>query len=218
VAENNPDDQKNNIQDSSQAAAEKADAEKADAEKAAAEKEAAEKAANEKAAPAVAAPADAAPVVAPPAVVIAGPAGPPPPESWLSRDIAPILALLATVATFLMFFYFVQVARGPVEEARAYSLAQLKLERMKSSASSAATKEVFDSDVKALTASADRAKLDLDEAKERLGMLKDFVIFILGVLSSTLTTIFGYYFGSSKSGLKKDEAMQGIAERVSQKP
>jgi hypothetical protein len=142
-------------------------------------------------------------------------------EGWIARNIAPVLALLATVATFAMFGYFVHVARGPLKETHAYNeaLMQLNLEKdiaLKNIAASAPASQIAadKANIENKTANVGRAKLDLDDAKERLGMLKDFIIFILGVLSSTLTTIFGYYFGASKSGLKKDEAMQAIANRV----
>ena len=39
------------------------------------------------------------------------------------------------------------------------------------------------------------------------------MLYILGVLSSVLTTIFGYYFGSSKGSAAKDERMNEMVQR-----
>ena len=43
--------------------------------------------------------------------------------------------------------------------------------------------------------------------------IKDIVIYILGVLSSQMSMVISYYFGSSKSSQDKNKALQNLSEK-----
>lgn len=57
------------------------------------------------------------------------------------------------------------------------------------------------------------AKADLEVSKEQRETMKDVILYVLGVLSSAITTIFGYYFGSSKSSSEKNATLHEIAKK-----
>lgn len=148
---------------------------------------------------------------------------PPPPssDSWLGKNMAPIIALITIILTFGMFVYFVSMANTPTPESKEYqSLHKSLLEskRKFSQISSATTspkefalKDELKKEINMLCTQIITAKDAADDAKDRRGMVKDFVLYILGVLSSALTTIFGYYFGSSKGSAVKTEALNAMA-------
>ncbi|MDD5271990.1 MAG: hypothetical protein PHU14_04650 [Methylovulum sp.] len=139
----------------------------------------------------------------------------PPNDSWLGKYIAPMIALLTVILTFVMFGYFIHVANGPVQETRVlyHAESEYKQENSKLDIMPEGPEKVQQTKkVKTLLEDVVNARADLEESKERRGMLKDFIIFILGVLSSTLTTIFSYYFGSSKGSTRKDEMLNDLAK------
>jgi hypothetical protein len=147
-------------------------------------------------------------------------------DTWLIRNTGPILAIGTVVLTFIMFAYFVCLTNKPSRESlelRCAATALADAESKFSQISSAKTGKI--APVKREEARKERdnlkiqvsnARLAVDEAKERRGMMKDFVLYILGVLSSALTTIFGFYFGSSKGSSDKSKALNKIATRSPQ--
>ena len=52
-----------------------------------------------------------------------------------------------------------------------------------------------------------------DAVKEQQSATKDFILYILGVLSSAVTTILGYYFGSSSSSAQKTEVLKAMTQK-----
>ncbi len=135
-----------------------------------------------------------------------------------ARNIPPILALITVLLTFFMFWYFIHIADNPVQEIKTLSFVQQKydtaVEKFKNE--DADRKEQARKELDNLQQDVFHAKADLEELNARSAMVKDFVLYILGVLSSVLTTIFGYYFGSSKSNSKKDDTLIEIAKRPTQ--
>lgn len=134
-------------------------------------------------------------------------------ETWLNRHIASILALISVLLTFLMFWFFVDIANDPIKELRSLNLAKHELQISSEALSTAPTDAEKKKEVDVLKTKVINAQSEVDESKERRQMMKDFVLYILGVLSSILTTVFGYYFGSSKSSSNKDEAFQEMAKK-----
>ena len=58
------------------------------------------------------------------------------------------------------------------------------------------------------------AKTALKEKQDQRTMVKDIMLYILGVLSSILTSIFSYYFGSSKSSSQKNDTLNMMAKKT----
>ncbi len=147
-------------------------------------------------------------------------------ESWLAKNTGPMLAIGTVILTFFMFGYFVYVAKTPSRESvelrsALKSLADAEAAFNRISSSKAEKKEPGRMDEQ--RKERDRLKLQVanareaaEDAKERRAMVKDFVLYILGVLSSALTTIFGYYFGSSKGSSDKSTALNAIAVKSQQ--
>jgi hypothetical protein len=135
-------------------------------------------------------------------------------ESWLAKNTGPILAILTVLLTFLMFGYFVCLAnKSPKEsvEFRNAAKSLLDAEAKFAQVSSSKTERAVPGKLEGARKERDKLKIQTgyakeaaDDAKERRTMVKDFVLYILGVLSSALTTIFGYYFGSSKGSSDKN--------------
>ena len=144
-------------------------------------------------------------------------------EMLFGMETGPILAIITIVLTFAMFVYFVHLAGTPSKESvelrfATKSLAEAELKF--SQASSSKTERLVPGKLDELRKERDKlknqascAKEAADDAKDRRGMVKDFVLYILGVLSSALTTIFGYYFGSSKGSSDKSLALNTIASK-----
>lgn len=59
----------------------------------------------------------------------------------------------------------------------------------------------------------DNARSVQDAVKEQQSATKDFILYILGVLSSAVTTILGYYFGSSSSSAQKTEVLKAMTQK-----
>jgi len=152
------------------------------------------------------------------------PGTPPHVESYLAKNTGPILAILTVLLTFGMFYYFVDLTCRPSKESVESHRIGLALSDVESrfaqfSSAKPGSAEAVRRDelrrergkLRTLNVVATEAAAD---AKERRGMVKDFVLYILGVLSSALTTIFGYYFGSSKGSSDKTSALSGIASKA----
>jgi len=149
-------------------------------------------------------------------------------ETWLIRNTGPILAIGTVILTFFMFGYFVYLANTPSRESvelRCAAMALADADSRFSQISSAKTGKIAPGKREELQKERDKLKIKAgfareaaDEAKERRGMMKDFVLYILGVLSSALTTIFGFYFGSSKGSSDKSKALNMIASRSPHPP
>src|ERR1039457_173239 len=145
-------------------------------------------------------------------------------ESWLSKNTGPMLAIGTVILTFIMFGYFVHMASTPSKESvelrcSAKILADADARFAQASSSNngrmvPGMKEELRNERDKLKIQASNAKEAAEDAKERRGMVKDFVLYILGVLSSALTTIFGYYFGSSKGSSDKSTALNTSATRT----
>ncbi len=139
-------------------------------------------------------------------------------DTWLGKNTTPIIALSTVFLTFWMFWYFIHIANTPNKEVRNLYLAQQKYDTAVLNLQNANKNEPE----KVITANKEvsntfdvisSAKADLEESKEQRGMVKDFILYILGALSSILTSIFNYYFGSSKSSANKDDTLHEIAKR-----
>jgi predicted PurR-regulated permease PerM len=140
-------------------------------------------------------------------------------ESWLGRNISPTLALATVIITFLMFWGFIQVLKTPLQEtgklysAQAkYDAALSKLQKIDSTRQEERLRA--NEEIRSLQENVAYAKAALDESKEQRGVIKDIILYILGVLSSTITTIFSYYFGSSRSSAKKDDTLNEMSKGV----
>jgi hypothetical protein len=135
-------------------------------------------------------------------------------ESWLAKNTGPILAILTVLLTFLMFGYFVCLAnKSPKEvvELRNVAKSLVDAETKFAQVSSSKTERAVPGKLEGVRKERDKLRIQAgyakeasEDAKERRAMVKDFVLYILGVLSSALTTIFGYYFGSSKGSSDKN--------------
>lgn len=140
-------------------------------------------------------------------------------ESWISRNISPILALVTVILTFIMFGVFIYVIMfPPEEEIKAVAAAEGKYEK-------ALQVEVVDSirqtggqnlkeDLRFYKNKVVYAKTALKEKQDQRTMVKDIMLYILGVLSSILTSIFSYYFGSSKSSSQKNDTLNMMAKKT----
>lgn len=142
-------------------------------------------------------------------------------DSWLSRNIAPILALLTVLLTFCMFAFFIIITSLPGREIRSFlglqrTLSEARLGFSQASSAIGRTRDFAGlenkrREIDRLTSQLNVSRLAAEDAKERRDMVKDFIIYILGVLSSVVTTIFGYYFGSSKGSAVKSETLHALA-------
>lgn len=146
------------------------------------------------------------------------PPPPPPPapaDNWMGHNIASVLALLSVVLTFVMFAYFVQVSSQPSQEVASLKEAQVSLSlamRARDNTAEGSPERIkAQKEFELAQANFEAAKLVMQEIKDQKGVTKDFVLYILGVLSSTITTVFSYYFGSSRSSSKKDEMINEMA-------
>ena len=140
-------------------------------------------------------------------------------ESWISRNISPILALVTVILTFIMFGVFIYVIMfPPEEEIKAVAAAEGKYEK-------ALQVEVVDSirqtggqnlkeELRFYKNKVVYAKTALKEKQDQRTMVKDIMLYILGVLSSILTSIFSYYFGSSKSSSQKNDTLNMMAKKT----
>jgi hypothetical protein len=159
-------------------------------------------------------------------------------DTAFGKLAGPILALSTVFATFFLFGYFVFITNSHSQEIndvnaclRDMALYQHKLDEAMSPAKSAdakagsapAEKKISDEEIKIITNSlantkinCDYAKASLDTAKDRQSTMKEIILYVLGVLSSALTTILGYYFGSSKGSSEKNHAINAIATQISQ--
>lgn len=127
-------------------------------------------------------------------------------ESWLSQNIAPMLALVAVIGTFWMFQYFIKTASTPVSgnESAEISLLEQKIKN-------AELKKRPDEEIQKFKDLLVNAKSNQEVSRAQRSMVKDFILYILGVLSSLITTIYGYYFGSSRGSASKDDTMKQMA-------
>jgi hypothetical protein len=144
-------------------------------------------------------------------------------ESWLARNTVPLLAIITVLMMFYMFGYFVCLSNSPSKESADLRKAQHALTRVESkfseirSAQTASGAPVRKEEVrKERDRSRKRVSTAMevaDDARDRRGVVKEFIMYILGVLSSALTTILAYYFGSSKGSADKYSAMNAFAAK-----
>lgn len=151
--------------------------------------------------------------------------------AWFGTITRPLLALVTVLITFFMFGYFVQIASGPVQEIQGLNTAQRnfdsaqgemdaansslqkadpsKIDEKKKLEDEAAAKRKMRDEARAALGN---AKATLEVSREQRTTTKELILYILGVLSSALTTILGYYFGSSKSSADKNSTINEIAK------
>lgn len=125
-----------------------------------------------------------------------------------SQNIAPILAVIALVMSFGLFLYFVWQVNQPIDylvklQDLYAKLSLLRIELAKTQ--DPVLVEAFKREEATLLGMIEAFKTGMELVKDQRGAMKDFILYILGVLSSIVTTIFGYYFGSSSSSARKDE-------------
>jgi uncharacterized protein YycO len=129
-------------------------------------------------------------------------------EGWLSHNIAPMLALVAVIGTFLMFTYFIYTATNLVPGNESEVVSNLEKEIKDTELTKSHDKEK----VQKLNEDLAKAKSNQEVSRGQRIMVKDFILYILGVLSSLITTIYGYYFGSSRGSASKDDTMKQMAK------
>ena len=144
-------------------------------------------------------------------------------ESWLTRNTGPFLAIITVLLTFYMFGYFVCLANSPSKESTDLRKAQHALTQAEakfSDISSAKAESVTPGKKEEVRKERDRSRKRVitamevaEDARDRRGIVKEFIMYILGVLSSALTTILGFYFGSSKSSADKNNALNVFAAK-----
>ncbi len=129
-------------------------------------------------------------------------------KCWLADNVAPLLAILAVVITFALFVAFIVFVQNPYDKAErnAFDVAQNQYD------AALLNKELLPEQIQIVKDAAANARVSLEGAKERHSTVKEIILYILGVLSSTITTIYGYYFGSSKSSSNKDATMHVLAK------
>lgn len=127
-------------------------------------------------------------------------------KCWLAENVAPLLAILAVLSTFALFVFFI------ITMSKTFDEAERKFDKAQNELVVALKKPDSDKQIQVLENAVGQAKSSLDAAKECHGTVKEIILYILGVLSSTITTIFGYYFGSSKSSSNKDATMRVLAQ------
>ena len=145
----------------------------------------------------------------------------PKPDSWLSKNIASTISVFTLVFSFLLFFYFVYLASmpnpvSPEVTASTAMVNDLTAQYAKATDPKERT-QLLESLNMAQRALDNNLRIALDQ-KDQKGMMKDFVLYILGVLSSLITTVFGYYFGSSRSSAKKDDAFAKMVSDATSRP
>ena len=155
-------------------------------------------------------------------------------DGWLSRNISPALALVTVILTFFMFGFFIYIIMNPPnDEIRAVSSAEQKYETARIDSTRQATvnklhvksskidstrqkgEEVLKEDTAVLKHKVGYAKTALEEKQGRRTAVKEIILYILGVLSSILTSIFSYYFGSSNSSAMKNDTLNTLAKNAS---
>ncbi len=137
-------------------------------------------------------------------------------DSWIGANVSPLLALVTVIMTFMMFWGFIQVMKTPVRETGKLYSAQDKYDTALSKLQKVDSTQIeermrINEEIKVLQENVAYAKAALEESKEQRGVVKDIILYILGVLSSTITTIFSYYFGSSKSSAQKDDTLNEMS-------
>lgn len=154
-------------------------------------------------------------------------------DTLLGKVTGPVLALVTVLLTFGMFFYFVWVSSRPSVEInnlnacmRDMAVAQQQLDAVKNPIKNPEAKpgtaniaqQNSEDELRNKLAHSkilcDYAKATLDTVKERQATMKEIMLYVLGVLSSALTTILGYYFGSSKGSSEKNHALNAIATKI----
>ena len=158
-------------------------------------------------------------------------------ESWISRNISPILALVTVILTFIMFGVFIYVIMfPPEEEIKAVAAAEGKYEKALQVEVVDSTRQAISNAAKGKLSKIDStrqtggqnlkedlrfyknkvvyAKTALKEKQDQRTMVKDIMLYILGVLSSILTSIFSYYFGSSKSSSQKNDTLNMMVKNA----
>ncbi|MFZ4856832.1 MAG: hypothetical protein ACOYL3_10585 [Desulfuromonadaceae bacterium] len=146
--------------------------------------------------------------------------------TFADKGFGPFLALITVILVFVMFYFFVNVVRAPQKEAAGACALVTELVAAEARFRQLSTAKKAGADLTAFTAArSERDRLRslaggfkeaMEESKERRAMVKDIIMYILGVLSSALTTILGYYFGSSKGSSDKTTTLNSIASKSTQ--
>lgn len=121
-----------------------------------------------------------------------------------TAQIPSVLAVLTLLACFAMFYYFIDLSSKSgaqlVEmKAAALEVSQLTQQMRQLPPEKTAQYAKAQDDLVLAQKVLDNARSVQDAVKEQQSATKDFILYILGVLSSAVTTILGYYFGSSSS-------------------
>jgi len=144
-------------------------------------------------------------------------------EGWLARNTGPLLAIITVLMTFGMFAYFVSLANSPSKESANLRREQQALKRVESKfgeISSSKTERAVQGKLSEARKERERTRMrvshameEAEDARDRRGVMKEYIMYILGVLSSALTTILAYYFGSSKGSADKSTALNIVAAK-----
>ncbi len=144
-------------------------------------------------------------------------------EGWLARNTGPLLAIITVLMTFGMFAYFVCLANSPSKESANLRREQHALKQVESKfgeISSSKTERAVVGKLAEVRKERERSRMrvthameEAEDARDRRGVMKEYIMYILGVLSSALTTILAYYFGSSKGSADKSTALNIVAAK-----
>lgn len=144
-------------------------------------------------------------------------------EGWLARNTGPLLAIITVLMTFGMFAYFVSLANSPSKESANLRREQHALKQVESKfgeISSSKTERAVVGKLAEVRKERERSRMrvthameEAEDARDRRGVMKEYIMYILGVLSSALTTILAYYFGSSKGSADKSTALNIVAAK-----
>jgi len=135
-----------------------------------------------------------------------------------TAQIPSVLAVLTLLACFAMFYYFIDLSSKSgaqlVEmKAAALEVSQLTQQMRQLPPEKTAQYAKAQDDLVLAQKVLDNARSVQDAVKEQQSATKDFILYILGVLSSAVTTILGYYFGSSSSSAQKTEVLKAMTQQ-----
>lgn len=140
-------------------------------------------------------------------------------EGWIGVNVAPLLALVTVLCTFFLFWIFIQEVKSPtidkLEQQKVEARYQKQFNEVVQQLQTIDSmkpeeRQLLIEELQSLKEGLDKVRTNFDDSKEQRGVVKDIILYILGVLSSIITSIYSYYFGSSRSSAKKDEAISDM--------
>ena len=162
-------------------------------------------------------------------------------DGGLSKNISPILALVTVILTFITFGVFIFVLKvTPSDEIKAVSSAEEIYEKASKLAIVDSTRQATEKKLHVKLSKIDStrqktreeglkedkqflknkvayARTALKEKQDQRTTVKEIILYILGVLSSILTSIYSYYFGSSSSSAKKSNTLNDTLSTLAKK-